>query len=321
MSYGYGGYRDYGGYGFRPYVPVHERRAKAARALPKRLGKGKTPSPVRGAGQKIAASFWGQAWCRNLESYGDYENRIPRGRTYVRNGSVVHLDVRPGEALAYVSGSTLYEINVKVKPVAAARWKALCAACVGSIDSLVELLKGDLDAGVMERVCGAKAGLFPTPDEIEFDCSCPDYADMCKHVAAVLYGIGVRFDDDPEILFRLRQVSASELVAGAAKGLVRPKKGPASGKVLAQEDVASVFGVELGGATMPPPVPVPATATRARAKKKAAPKGRAATKVMTKGKATGKAKASARATRTRADGAKGADSGGARGPRSQSPDA
>lgn len=261
MSYGYGGYG-----GFQPYVPVHVRRAKAASALPKRLGKGKTPSPVTGTGHKIASSFWGQAWCRNLERYGDYSNRIPRGRTYIRNGSVVHLDVLPGRAVAYVSGSTLYTVNVKIKPVAAARWKALCAACVGSIASLVELLRGDLDEGVMERVCGEEAGLFPKPNEIEFDCSCPDYAGMCKHVAAVLYGIGVRFDDDPEILFRLRQVSASELVAGAAKGLVVAKRAPQAGKVLAREDVASVFGVELADVGAPPPPAVPAPTKRARSK-------------------------------------------------------
>ena len=256
MGYGYRGYNDdrgYGGYGFQPYVPVHVRRARALKALPKRLGKGKTAAPVQGKGPKIAASVWGRAWCQNLERYGDYANRIPRGRTYVRNGSVVHLDLSPGVALAYVSGSELYSVKVNVKAMAAARWKALCADCVGSIASLVELLQGDLDAGVMEKVCRPEAGLFPTPTEIDFDCSCPDGASMCKHVAAVLYGIGVRFDDDPEVLFRLRRVSAAELVAGAGKGLAVSKRGPAAGRVLAQEDVADVFGVELGDVAEPTP--------------------------------------------------------------------
>jgi len=260
MAYYYGG--DYS-YGFRPYVPVHQRRSNAQRKLPQILGKGKTPAPVQGAGTKIAASFWGQSWCRNLERYSDFANRLPRGRTYVRNGSVVHLDVLPGEVHAYVSGSELYTVKIKIKPLPAPRWRALCDDCVGSVASLVELLQGDLDASVMERVCREATGLFPAPAEIDLDCSCPDYADMCKHVAAVLYGVGVRLDDDPAVLFRLRQVSAEQLVAGAAEGLALPKKGPARGQVLAESDVAAVFGVELGGTEEPAPAAKP----RAKAKK------------------------------------------------------
>lgn len=264
------GYGGYGGYGFRPYVPVHQRRINAQKKLPRLLGKGKTPAPVQGQGKKIAATFWGQSWCRNLERYSDYANRLPRGRTYIRNGSVVHLDVLPGEVHAYVSGSELYSVKVKVKPLAAPRWKALCADCVGSIASLVELLRGELDAQVMERVCREAAGLFPSPGEIDLDCSCPDYAGMCKHVAAVLYGVGVRLDADPEVLFRLRKVSAAELVAGAGKGLAKPKKGPAADQVLAEGDVAAVFGVELGEVTAP--VTAPVVAPRAKAKKSAVAK-------------------------------------------------
>jgi hypothetical protein len=236
---------------FRPYVPIHVRRAQALRALPGLLGKGKTAAPVQGQGKAIAASVWGREWCRNLERYSDYATRLPRGRTYVRNGSVVHLDVRAGEALAYVSGSELYTVKVRVKAVPATRWRALRADCVRSIASLVELLRGDLDAQVMERVCREGAGLFPTPKEIAFDCSCLDWASMCKHVAAVLYGIGVRFDDDPEILFRLRQVSAAELVAGAGRGLALGGRGPVASKILADDQVVEVFGVQLGDIAPP----------------------------------------------------------------------
>lgn len=274
MSPGYGDDGGYDGYGFRPYVPVGVRRARAQRALPKRLGKGKTAAPVVGQGKQIAASFWGRAWCRNLERYSDYASRLPRGRTYVRNGSVVHLDVLPGAVLAYVSGSELYTVKVKIAPVAVARWKALCADCVGSIGSLVELLKGELDAQVMERVCRTETGLFPSPKEIELSCSCPDWADMCKHVAAVLYGIGVRFDDDPEILFRLRKVSAAELVADAGKGLALPKRGPSKGKVLAQDQVADVFGVDLGEVDASAAVPRKPASTGKPAKRVLKPKRR-----------------------------------------------
>ncbi len=272
MSPGYGDYGGYDGYGFRPYVPVGVRRARAKRALPKLLGKGKTAAPVLGQGKQIAASFWGRAWCRNLERYSDYASRLPRGRTYVRNGSVVHLDVLPGAVLAYVSGSELYTVKVKIAPVSAARWRSLCADCVGSIGSLVELLKGELDAQVMERVCQVETGLFPSPTEIELSCSCPDWADMCKHVAAVLYGIGVRLDDDPDVLFRLRKVSAAELVADAAKGLTLPKRGPSRAKVLAQDQVAGVFGVDLGAGTSPAVAPVASQALHGRSKQAAAPR-------------------------------------------------
>jgi len=273
----------YGGYGFRPYVPVQARRSRAQRALPRLLGKGKTPAPVQGQGKSIAASFWGQAWCKNLERYSDYASRLPRGRTYVRNGSVVHLDVLPGEVLAYVSGSELYTVKIKIAPVVAARWKTLCAACVGSIGSLVELLKGELDAQVMERVCQGETGLFPNPKEIALNCSCPDWADMCKHVAAVLYGIGVRLDDDPEVLFRLRKVSAAELVAGAGRGLALPKRGPSKEKVLAQNQVAGVFGIELSEVAPPVAAPVASRAPRGRAKQAAAPRQRASTSKLAAG--------------------------------------
>ena len=238
-------------YGWRPYVPVHVRRQRAAREMDRLLKKGHAVSPVVIAGRAIAKTFWGQSWCRNLERYSDYSNRLPRGRTYVRNGSVVDLQIAPGKVTARVAGSSLYEVRVEVLSLPKARWAALCKDCAGGIDSLVELLQGRLSKGVMERICAERKGLFPSPAEIEFDCSCPDWASMCKHVAAVLYGIGARLDVRPDLLFALRRVDQKDLIARAGKDLPLTRKGPAAGKVLPDGGLSEMFGIELAAPAAP----------------------------------------------------------------------
>src|SRR3954466_10840757 len=182
------------------YVSAAERRRKVACEMAKLGKRGVAASPVKIEGRKIATTFWGKAWCDNLESYRDYENRLPRGRTYVRNGSVVDLQIAAREITAIVSGSKIYKVKVSIGGVGPARWKTLCADCSGGIDSLVELLQGRFSKGVMERLCRQDTGLFPRPSEIRFTCSCSDYASMCKHIAAVLYGVGARLDESPELL-------------------------------------------------------------------------------------------------------------------------
>ena len=196
-------------------------------------------------GRVIAKTFWGKAWCDNLERYSDYSNRLPRGRTYVRNGSVVDLQIGTGAIRALVSGSDLYEIEVKVAAVPPARWQAVCKDCAGAIDSLIELLQGQFSKAVMERMCREKTGLFPSPSELAFKCSCPDWASMCKHVAAVLYGIGARLDEQPDLLFALRNVNHKDLIAKAGAGLSQTRKRPAAGKVLDTGDLSEIFGIEM----------------------------------------------------------------------------
>ena len=205
----------YDAWGWRPYVSAAERRLQALREVDKRRKKGHVVSPVRVEGRTIVKTFWGKSWCDNLERYSDFANRLPRGRTYVRNGSVIDLQISPGEIKALVSGSEIYEVAVKVAPVTKARWRSICKDCAGAIDSLIELLQGRLSTGVMERICLRNTGLFPSPKEIKLSCSCPDWAEMCKHVAAVLYGIGARLDQQPELLFRLHGVDEKELIAHA----------------------------------------------------------------------------------------------------------
>jgi len=240
----------YDDWGFRPYVSVAERRHKAAREMEKRKKQGHAVSPVHIEGRAIATTFWGKAWCQNLERYSDFANRLPRGRTYVRNGSVVDLQIAPRAIHAYVSGSSLYEVVLKVTPVAKARWKSICKDCSGAIDSLVELLQGRLSKGVMERICRESQGLFPSPAEIQISCSCPDWAGMCKHVAAVLYGIGARFDHQPELLFRLRAVNEMELIASAGSATPLAKRAPSAGKLLGSEDL-SIFGLDMAEIASP----------------------------------------------------------------------
>ena len=231
-------------YGWKPYVPVAKRRAQAEKAAAKAAKGGAALTPVRAQGNQLASTFWGRAWCDNLERYSDFSNRLPRGRTYLRNGSVIDLKIEGGEVKAKVSGSSLYTTVVKVAAVPAAHWRELSRECAGSIDSVVELLRGQLSQAVMARICKPGTGLFPAPREISFDCSCPDWASMCKHVAAVLYGVGVRLDEKPELLFRLRNVDAADLVAQAGAGLT-PQKRPAAGRVLDDAQLADVFGIDI----------------------------------------------------------------------------
>ena len=246
--------------GWAPYVPVAERRRKASREMEKLRKKGHSIAPVVIEGRKIATTFWGKAWCDNLESYHDFENRLPRGRTYVRNGSVVDLQITPLEVRAMVSGSSIYRISVGIAAVPKAQWQAICRDCAGGIDSLVELLQGRFSKGVMERLCRQDKGLFPKPSEIEFSCSCPDYASMCKHVAAVLYGIGSRLDEKPELLFHLRAVDGNDLVAHVDTSLPLANKGPDAGKVLETDDISALFGLDMadgdvGGTDLAVPQP------------------------------------------------------------------
>ena len=232
---------------YRPYVPVAQRRSKAAKKVAALQKKGASLEPVTAATArgKIAASFWGQAWCDHLESYSDFANRLPRGRTYLRNGSVLHLGIEKGAIRALVMGSSLYEQIVRIDPLPPAPWQALQQRCQGRIGSLVELLQGNFSDEIMKLVTDRQNGLFPSPEEIHLDCNCPDWADLCKHLAAVLYGVGARLDERPELLFRLRGVDQAELVQADASSLVTRSGSGTRRRRLSAEAVGDVFGVEM----------------------------------------------------------------------------
>ena len=232
---------------FRPYVSVWEKKAFGARALAKLLKKSKrSPEPVllTSGRRHVATTFWGKAWCTNLERYADFANRLPRGRTYVRNGSVLDLAIGKGTVAAYVAGSELYTVKIGIAPLAKTRWRRVVSRSTGRIGSLVGLLRGELSTDVLSVLCDAKEGLFPEPREISLECSCPDWAEVCKHVAAVLYGVGSRLDQKPELFFVLRQVDQGELISSATSGAVsRSRKGAA--KRLTADKLADVFGIDI----------------------------------------------------------------------------
>jgi len=234
-------------YEWAPYVPVATRRANAKAAMENlRKKKGLEVQPVEISGRKIAASFWGKGWCDHMESFHDYANRLPRGRTYVRNGSVCHLEIKPGGIEAMVSGSQLYNVVITIAPIAKAKWDAVKTACTGQIGSLVDLLRGKLASGIMEIVSHPRTGLFPLPGEIRFRCDCPDSAAMCKHIAAVLYGVGARLDHAPEKLFHLRGVNHEEMVdVSSALNVATGVKG--SRRRLADTGLDDIFGIDLAG--------------------------------------------------------------------------
>ncbi len=272
---------------WRSYVPAGERRRRAASLVAQMRESGREVDPIVIQGRGIARTFWGRAWCENIEAYSDYANRLPRGKTYVRNGSVIDLQIDRGSVSALVSGSEFYEVELRVKPLSAAKWKRIRSRCAGQIDTLVELLRGELSDGVMEIVTKRKEGLFPAPREIALDCSCPDWAVLCKHVAAVLYGVGARLDDAPELMFGLRGVDPGELVTDAlGKGISRRRS--SRSRVLETDDLAGVFGVDIDAGDV-------GRRTRrkkpgaARAKKPASPRSKTKTKTKTKTRASKRA--------------------------------
>jgi uncharacterized Zn finger protein len=232
---------------YPPYVSVAEKRANGARALAKLLKKSKrTAEPVVIAHSKrqFTTTFWGKAWADNLERYADLANRLPRGRTYLRNGSVLDLAIDRGRVEAYVAGSELYCVTIGIAPMAKTRWRRVVTRCTGRIGSLVGLLRGELSDEVLAVLTDAKDGLFPEPREMTLDCTCPDSAYVCKHVAAVLYGVGIRLDAKPELFFVLRQVDQAELLSSATAGAVS-RTHRAAGKRISDDRLSAVFGIEL----------------------------------------------------------------------------
>lgn len=226
------------------YVSAAERRQQRERALAAFRARGTAHDPIVIDGRAIARTFWGKAWCDNLERYSDYGNRLPRGRSYVRAGAVIDLQITAGRVTARVSGTEVYRVQVTIEPMRAAQWSALCRECSGAIDSVVALLQGRLPEAVVSRIYARDTGLFPSPRAIAFTCSCPDRASMCKHIAAVLYGIGSRFDHRPELLFLLRGVDQQELVATASAGLQRGGT-VAANRVLQDCDLSAIFEIDI----------------------------------------------------------------------------
>jgi uncharacterized Zn finger protein len=146
-----------------------------------------------------------------------------------------------------------YKITIEIKPISRSIWKKIRAACEGQVASLQELLEGRFPKGLTELFTAKGSGLFPSPKEIEFTCSCPDWAYMCKHVAATLYGIGTRLDEDPSLFFVLRKLKMEDIITQAVRDksarLLKQAKKKTS-RVIDDADLGDVFGIELGAAAV-----------------------------------------------------------------------
>ena len=231
-------------YNFGPYVSVAEKKARAEKLIRKLKEKRPDLQPVCPTGRSISLSFWGKAWGKHLETYADHENRIGRGRSYVRNSAVCHLEAASGRLGAIVAGSQgdPYEVTVTVKPLPERQWKSIKAASAGRIGSMLDLLAGQFPREVMARVADPENGLFPKLGELKFSCTCPDWAQMCKHVAATLYAFGHRLDQAPELLFLLRGVDPAELINLES---LAESATAGEGSPLSNDSLAGIFGIEL----------------------------------------------------------------------------
>lgn len=237
-----------GHYGFPKYESVAEKKAKASKTLEKLKKKNPEIEPVIIEGRTLAKSWWGKAWNLNLESYADYENRITRGKSYVRNNTVLDLKISKGKVEAKVQGSRSkpYEVKIQIDSLSSEKWAHVTALCNHRIDSLEQLIEGKFPKELEVLFTERKYGMFPSPKEIHFDCSCPDWASMCKHVAAVLYGIGARLDMNPMLFFELRALDGQELVRKSMEQKLKSmmkNAGKKSKREIADKDISDIFGL------------------------------------------------------------------------------
>jgi uncharacterized Zn finger protein len=237
-------------WGYKEYVPASVKKARAAKSIEKLRKKNPGLAPIQISGRKLARTWWGIAWNENLERYADYANRIDRGRSYVRQGSVLDLQIEPGRVTALVQGTrvTPYKVELSIMPLKPATWKKVVDSCTGSINTLQDLISGKFPKNLAELFTAKGDGLFPTPKEIRLTCSCPDWATMCKHVAAALYGVGARLDEDPTLFFCLRQVNMDDLITnalGQTTDTLLDRSQKKSRRALDHADLSGLFGIDM----------------------------------------------------------------------------
>ncbi len=231
----------------QPDVSQLKKNAEATKK--KEAKKGNVLEPVSVQGRSIAASWWGKAWCANLEQYADYESRLGRGKRYVRNGSVLDLKIQKGKILARVQGTRKvpYKVEIRISPLSEEKCQNIIDRCGRKLENIEKLMNGDFPVEMQELFQG-EDGLFPTPREISFNCSCPDWALMCKHVAAALYGVGVRFDEKPLLFFELRGIDVERFIdvtlANKVEAMLANEDKPSS-RIMDDVDTAAIFGVAV----------------------------------------------------------------------------
>ncbi|MGH9066476.1 MAG: SWIM zinc finger family protein [Acidimicrobiales bacterium] len=209
--------------------------APAGRPLPPRLPKVTRPVARRPrARQGFGQTWWGRAWVEAIEGRARLDpNRLPRGRTYARRGSVGELGVEPGVVRAAVQGSRAkpYAVWVRVRPFDDGEWDRLLDSVASRLGHAAALLDGELPAELSEDVAAAGLDLLPGLGEVQPRCTCPDWADPCKHSAAVCYLIADALDADPFLLLLLRGRSREEVMAA-----VRRRRGAALGAPAGEPD-------------------------------------------------------------------------------------
>lgn len=235
-------------YGYPEYITVAEKKAKAERSLKKLQKSHPDIKPVILEGRTLAKSWWGKAWNLNLESYADYRNRIDRGKSYLRCNAVLDLRISPGTVVAKVQGSRAkpYDTVIRIDTLGTIKWREISELCNHRIDTLEQLIEGKFPKELEILFTDKWYSMFPSPKEIHFDCSCPDYASMCKHVAAVLYGIGARLDENPLLFFELRDIDGQELIRKSMEQRIESmlkNAGRKSKRGIAAKDIPGIFGL------------------------------------------------------------------------------
>lgn len=223
-----------------------ELKKRSAESIRREKGKGSALEPVCVTGRTIAKNWWGQAWCSNLEQYADYASRLDRGKRYIRTGAVLDLKIETGKIRAKVQGTrkTPYKIEIRISPLSEEKCQEIIKKCSRKIENLENLLSGTFPEELKELFQGNN-GLFPEPKEISFNCSCPDWALLCKHVAAALYGVGVRLDNNPALFFQLRGINMDHFIDVTLANKVETmleNAGNFSSRII-EGNVDSLFGV------------------------------------------------------------------------------
>ena len=235
-----------GWFDYREYVPVAKKKEKADKQIEKLRKKDSNLSPVIIEGRKIAKTWWGEAWCKNLESYADFSNRIGRGSAYVKNGFVVDLKIYEGLVTGRVMGTRLYTVTIEIDLLYEALKRGIIKMVGRRIDSVSDLIDGKFPRELRDLFLTQEKGLFPAPNEIHMKCSCPDWADMCKHVAAVLYGVGARLDQNPLLFFELRGVDVNAFIKASIDdkiSVLMKNAGKSTDRVISNADISEIFGV------------------------------------------------------------------------------
>ena len=229
----------------QPSAEVLRRRAEES--AKKAEQKGKTYEPVHIQGRAVCTHWWGKAWCDNMEQYADYATRLPRGKRYVRTGTVIDLKVISGRVKALVQGTKRapYKVTIRISPLAEEVCDRIIGQCARKIENMEALVGGEFPQEMKELFTG-KDGLFPTPREISFQCSCPDWALMCKHVAAAMYGVGVRLDENPFYFFSLRGLDVDRFIDVTLENRVEQMLANAdvrTPRVIEEADMFALFGI------------------------------------------------------------------------------